>query len=198
MKNATRRSATRVTSRAASLAIFLFFSFVAFEAAAIPIPIALDLNPIPLGSGWEQTKTGPFIPTYDLLPVGDHSVTISFDDSSKTVFDLGVTPNHSPLIPIQFLDGAVFTPRAGSTGTLIALGSDPFLYSGNIPGTGDILDYAFELYHPERFLYTYATGETTILDRRVLPPSTIPEPITISLLGLGLAGIGFSRKRQRG
>lgn len=195
MKSVTRRSATRFTSRAASFAIFLFFSFVAFEAAAIPTPIALDLNPIPLGSGWGQTKTGPFIPTYDLLPVGDHSVTISFDDSSKTVFDLGVTPNHSPVIPIQFLDEAVFTPRAGSTGTLIALGSDPFLYSGDIPGTGEILDYNFELYHPERFLYTYATGETTILDRRVLPPSTIPEATTMLLLASGLIGLLTFRRK---
>ncbi|MET0105400.1 MAG: hypothetical protein ABW072_09690 [Sedimenticola sp.] len=170
---------------------------LAFSASsrAIPIPVALDVTPTPLGEGWRQTVSGGFIPTYSLVPVGEHSVTISFDDGSQAIFDFSVTPSSQALVPIQFLNGAVFTPRSGTTGTLTANDSAD-IYIGGAPGVGDIYNLSLELYDPSQYRYTFITGEQILLDRNVIPPSQAPEPVPLLLIGIGLVSIGFARKKK--
>lgn len=115
MRSAMRRCAAKPLSKRAQLGLFLSLCLVTFTAAAIPIPVALNVSTT-LGSGWEQTVTSGFFPTYSLNPVGEHSVSIFFDDGSKAVFDFSIIPNSSVLIPIQYPSDGMFTPRVGTSG----------------------------------------------------------------------------------
>jgi PEP-CTERM motif len=84
-------------------------------------------------------------------------------------------------------------------------------------GTGGIVDISGSLSpsgtldvgtaaNPDLFAGTYSGGDTftgvaTSLDGDVYDwtfnRASVPEPATLSLLGLGLAGVGFLRKRKR-
>ncbi len=46
------------------------------RAQAIPVPVAINVSPEPLGSNWEQTESGGFFPTFELVPVGAHRIEI--------------------------------------------------------------------------------------------------------------------------
>lgn len=167
------------------------------SAQAIPSPVAINFSPDPLGSNWKQTSTGGFLPTFELVPTAEHRIAIWFDDNSVSVFDVSFEPSSSLLIPIQFLTAVVYTPRPGTTGTLVS-SAQPFFYSGGAPGPGVILDFDFNVFNPNFFVFTTANNDQIRFDRRTLPTRefNIPEPGAFSIVAIGLIGLGVARRRR--
>ncbi|MGA1841276.1 MAG: PKD domain-containing protein [bacterium] len=113
-----------------------------------------------MGEGWYTESSGGIFKTYFLLPDGDHYVTITMPDGQVMEFDCKFIPESQLLIPILYLDAAVFTPRPGTYGSLEALDDSPWYLSGS-----EILNGDFYIYNPDRYKLTTIDGTVYIIDQ---------------------------------
>jgi RHS repeat-associated protein len=112
-----------------------------------------------MGEDWEETRSGGWFPTYDLHPAGEHSVSMSWPDGRTEKFGIQSVPSSQQLVPIDYFETMVFNPVPPATSSLAPLGDAPFMYTGGIPGTGDILDMWYEIYNPTGYLLTTREGQ---------------------------------------
>lgn len=72
------------------------------------------------------------------------------------------------------------------------------LYSAGTEGSGAWTTQSVGL-TSSSYIYIYANGQIGAgdLDNVTFNTNPVPEPASIALLGLGLAGLGFSRKKKR-
>ena len=113
-----------------------------------------------MGEGWYSDHSGGLIPRYYLLPDGAHYVTITLPDGQTLEFDCKFLPESQVLYPIEWIDSAVYTPRPGTNGSLVALDDDPMYFDGS-----EILNWDFEIYNPDRYQLTTLDGTVYIIDQ---------------------------------
>ena len=94
--------------------------------------------------------------------------------------------------------------RSSGTGNSITFSKIPGISILGFPATVGYVIYtnapASALYDPNNFAVTLSNGQTmTFTGIGLKPPSStgVPEPATLGLLGLGLAGLGFAKRRRR-
>jgi len=120
-----------------------------------------------LGSAWEQTQTGGFLPTYCLQPRRPRFVTITFPDDTVYQFQTVTNPRCGVLTPIQFASVG-FAPLPGTRGSLSALGEDETAVIGDAPGPVELRTIGdLELYDPTRFRLVTGDGTVIVLDQRL-------------------------------
>ena len=173
-----------------------------------------------LGGAFQANVTqGILAPTSDAITVfdltgtfanGDNVTgTVTIDTTLGYVLDENASLfSHGVLLSTFTFPNqqGVFAPGGLTPSYLFgSVGTGDFLLNISLPGAslagytgGDIcavntgLNCAFsDIFSPPMF-----TSESDALTGRLSLPSPIPEPATLSLIGLGLAGLGFSRRRR--
>jgi RHS repeat-associated protein len=127
--------------------------------------LRLNTNRV-LGTAWTGTRSGGLFPNYCVTHgTEQHKVSITLGDGTAEEFDMATNPSCQQIIPITFAD-VVFTPRAGTRGTLRALDAAGVLVSGGFPGPIDLLDDGtFEYYNPQVFEYTTPEGTVYVINK---------------------------------
>ena len=153
------------------------------------------------------TRTGAADPTLDIgaaaysnnVPGGIGGVTTLYDINASTgqLFTQGgingaPSPNTGQLVLVGSLG---FIPANNLIGFDISGATGIAFASMFIPGASDAL-FTINLTTGAATLVGAIGGNFDVIDITAATPGRIPEPATLALLGLSLAGIGWSRRRK--
>lgn len=168
-------------------------AYMLAEVSTGILPGPLYVAPFyPISEGYvEASVTGSFS-----VQVGSFRYDWSFMNSVNALDQLttrGSNLSGTELLPVQIIIGEptllsmgiVVDAAVTGTGEAIIIGNDPTYWGGIKSVTVGGVE--------EPFSITSASGTNYAAS---FVPTTVPEPSTIALLGFGLAGLGFSRRRR--
>ena len=111
-----------------------------------------------LGLRWYQTRSNTFIPQYCIEPTRPHIVTVTMPDGKVNKFEARPERRCQQGAPIRETS-IVFTPQAGTQGTLSVSGDNTVFVAGSVPGPVDLLAYdGTGIFDRTQFVYTAKDG----------------------------------------
>jgi RHS repeat-associated protein len=118
---------------------------------------------IVLGTHWQGTVSGPFIPQYCVQPAKAHVVAVTLPDNTTYRFQPTVSPQCQAAPIAQVAIG--FAALPGTNATLAIEGNNLALTTGNFPGTFDLFDDSASPIDPNRYRLTLPDGRVLIIDQ---------------------------------
>ncbi|MGQ9610193.1 MAG: RHS repeat-associated core domain-containing protein [bacterium] len=119
-----------------------------------------------LGTDWQQTKSGGFLPTYSIIETKPHFVNVSYPDGKIDEFKMELNPSSQMLFPVQFTS-ASFSPKPGTFSKLVSLANNNLVNTSS--GTGPIVLYDdwdwSTVYNPDRYQLTTEDGTIYIINQ---------------------------------
>lgn len=159
------------------------FSSITINATGVPLIASPDLATITVTATSATTLTAPATLSVDVTQTGLSQPGPLNLDSTFTVNDL----INGPFGPTTLSDSVNGAPLASHT-FLLGDSNDTQRFLNTVPGpiTSDAHDYAI----------TFTAGGQVAEDSIELQ-NAVPEPATLSLLGVGLLGLGFVTRRRQ-
>jgi hypothetical protein len=187
-------------------AMFLLCKYVrklAVAAAILSAPLGAHataiIDPALGASGFtnwmSSVGTGFFVPVVTFLDASGNSATIDVTTDSTINFSIADGGIPGDAFALQ-LDGATLTPTSGNLGPdtrgpsatsfFSASFDNIFLSSGS---------HTFGLFVTDACCN--GGGTYSAVFSAATPVSSVPEPATVALIGLGLVGVGWSRRQGK-
>jgi PEP-CTERM motif len=132
----------------------------------------------PLGSGFQQNFAGTFSITSGMGQAGINYLSGSFTDLAFGVNTILLVGSSDPPDHIVFTSDVIPASELGAPRG-VAFSLSNFNPPVSLDGT------------------TLASGTASITGTFDSTPAGVPEPITLAVLGVGMAGLGYARRQRR-
>jgi hypothetical protein len=179
-------------------ALFFCLMSLPFTANAIPVSagdivrVDFDLSGETPAPPYEGIYTSMAFGAGDYLNLGEGFSIGVFDDDGAGLAD------GTGYFLVYDIVGTFDLTNAWAAGVNYSGG---YVSTFDVPGTISLLSTLPDLGNSLAALFTFESTTSESIswfghDRILLPPTSVPEPASIVLIGLGLAGLGFAHRKK--